>query len=92
MHCRPLCLQGLTVLRSNTQTSMVSPLRSNSPFSIGKQESEPTLCIGWERHCSWSLRLSQICEGLEISRRGEDAWRTTERSVRDRMLLLKDAP
>src|SRR2546429_5649699 len=41
-HC---IVKGLRVLRSNTQSSMGSPLRSNSPFPIGKQESEPTLCI-----------------------------------------------
>jgi len=84
MHCRPLYSQGLTVLRSNTQPSNCPSTRSNHPFPIGKQEREPTLCIGRERHCSWSLRLSQIYESLEISRRGEDGWRTTEHSVHSR--------
>jgi hypothetical protein len=32
MHCRPLYCQGLTVLRSNTQSSIVSPLRPTQPF------------------------------------------------------------
>ena len=41
---------------------------SNSPYPIGKQESGRTFCVGWERHCSWSLRLSQTYESLEISR------------------------
>ena len=30
---------------------------SNSPYPIGKQESERTFCVSWERHCSWSFRL-----------------------------------
>jgi len=42
--------------------------QSNSPYPIGKQESGRTFCVGWERHCSWSLRLSQTYESLEISR------------------------
>jgi hypothetical protein len=68
MHCSPLYFQGLTELRSNTQPSIVRPLRPTRPFRLGEQESEPNFCIGWERHCSWSLRLSQIFESLEISR------------------------
>jgi hypothetical protein len=80
MHCSPLYFQGLTELRSSTQSSIVRPHRPTRPFRLGEQESEPNFCIGWERHCSWSLRLSQIYESLEISRSGEDAWNTLERS------------
>jgi hypothetical protein len=86
---KEIYFQGLTELRFSTQSSIVRPLRPTRPFRLGEQESEPYFCIGWERHCSWSLRLSRIYESLEISRRGEDAWHTIERSVPSRMVVLK---
>ena len=84
MHCTPLHFQGLMVLRSNTQSSIVSPLRPTPPFPIGKQESEPNFCIGWDRHCSRSLRLSQIYGKPRNLSQDEDAWRMPEHSVQDR--------
>jgi hypothetical protein len=61
-------------------------VHSLPPFPIGKQGSEPNFCIGWERRCSWSLRLNPIYKRLEISRRGEEGWGRLEPSVRAQVI------
>src|SRR5207248_1707198 len=56
--------------------SLRSPVHSvQPPVSDRETVKRPTLRIGWERPCSWSLRLSQIYASVEISRGGEDGWR-----------------
>jgi len=41
MRCRPLYFQGLTVLRANTKSSIVRPLRPTPTFPLGKPQGEP---------------------------------------------------
>ena len=66
-HWRPLYFQGFMVLRSKIRSSTVSPLRPTRRIRSGNRKAD-ALSAGWERHCSWSLRLSQTYESLEISR------------------------
>ena len=67
-HWRPLYFQGFYGAAFKDTLFDCQSTQSNSPYPIGKQESGRTFCVGWERHCSWSLRLSQTYESLEISR------------------------
>jgi hypothetical protein len=54
------------------------------PSPIGKQESEPTFCIGWEQHCSVpSSEPSLLSTALQDdhSAKNRNGWRTLEREI-----------
>ncbi len=70
---------------------------SNSPIPIGDKRADPlfALCIDWERHCSWPLRLGQIYERLEVSRcsaRHPFRFGGTQIPCRSFVLTAKHAP
>jgi hypothetical protein len=73
------------VLRSSAESSIRQSTRSNSPVSVRETTKRTHFLyrLG-ERHCAWSVRLSDIYEKPRSFSQWR-RWRTTEYSVRDRM-------